>query len=289
MADRNISQLTNINGVDIASADEFPVFDASDSTTKAVTKTELDKSIGTVLDNTFAIADNSDNTKKIAFQASGITTATTRTVTIPDANLTVLGTDTVQTITNKTIDPSLNTVNGDKLDITFTPSNYTPTTTGVAEASDVDDLAAHLKGIDNSFGVITTREYFFTPAPATDGTVGTFPIRNLNSSATTYFSFKVPTGTTAISKAVIVVIPDATETIQWDIATNFGASGELYTANTDSELNDTQAVTVNVLTELDVMDSLTGVSADDYVGLSFTSDTSTIRVVGLLLKFTVTS
>lgn len=38
---------------------------------------------------------------------------------------------------------------GDQLDIGFTPTNYTPDASP-AEAADVNDLAAHLKGIDNS-------------------------------------------------------------------------------------------------------------------------------------------
>jgi len=36
---------------------------------------------------------------------------------------------------------------GDKLDVTFNPANYIPDAT-ISEADDVDDLAAHLKGID---------------------------------------------------------------------------------------------------------------------------------------------
>jgi len=40
-------------------------------------------------------------------------------------------------------------IDGDHLDIDFTPTNYTPSTTP-AEAADVDDLAAHLAGIDNA-------------------------------------------------------------------------------------------------------------------------------------------
>jgi hypothetical protein len=39
-------------------------------------------------------------------------------------------------------------IDGDKLDIDWNPSNYTPTT--VAEADNADHLAAHLKGIDNA-------------------------------------------------------------------------------------------------------------------------------------------
>lgn len=39
------------------------------------------------LDNAFRIQEETDPTKEIAFQASGITTATTRTITMPDANV----------------------------------------------------------------------------------------------------------------------------------------------------------------------------------------------------------
>ena len=42
-------------------------------------------------DDVFRIIDNLDNTKKLAFQVSSLTTATTRTITIPDANFTLGG------------------------------------------------------------------------------------------------------------------------------------------------------------------------------------------------------
>jgi hypothetical protein len=56
-----------------------------------------------VTDSTFSIKDNADPTKIAQFQASGITTATTRTYTLPDANTTVVGTDATQTLSNKTL------------------------------------------------------------------------------------------------------------------------------------------------------------------------------------------
>lgn len=41
----------------------------------------------TFADNVFRVQDNGDATKQIALEASGITTATTRTITMPDANV----------------------------------------------------------------------------------------------------------------------------------------------------------------------------------------------------------
>ena len=46
-------------------------------------------------------------------------------------------------------------IDGDKLNIDWNPSNYTPATTP-AEASDVDDLTAHLYGIDQAIAGIST-------------------------------------------------------------------------------------------------------------------------------------
>lgn len=42
-------------------------------------------------------------------------------------------------------------LDGDKLDIDWDPSNYTPDAS-IGEANDVDDLSAHLKGIDDELG-----------------------------------------------------------------------------------------------------------------------------------------
>jgi len=60
----------------------------------------------TVQDNNFLIQDNLTTTKKIAFEVSGLTAATTRTVTFPDADITLVGVDATQTLTNKTISQS---------------------------------------------------------------------------------------------------------------------------------------------------------------------------------------
>ena len=40
-------------------------------------------------DNTFRIQDNGDSTKELAFEVSGVTTGTTRTLTVPDQNGTI--------------------------------------------------------------------------------------------------------------------------------------------------------------------------------------------------------
>ncbi len=60
----------------------------------------------TALDTKFTLQDNSDNTKQVDFQLSGITTGNTRTFTFPDADTTFVGTGLTQSITDKTFDNS---------------------------------------------------------------------------------------------------------------------------------------------------------------------------------------
>lgn len=67
---------------------------------RATTDTLTNK---TLTDATTSFQDDSDNTKKMQFQLSGITTATTRTLTVPNASTTIVGTDVAQTLTNKSL------------------------------------------------------------------------------------------------------------------------------------------------------------------------------------------
>ena len=57
----------------------------------------------TVQDSTFFVQDNLDNTKQLQIMAGAIATGQTRTATFPDADITVVGTTTAQTLTNKTL------------------------------------------------------------------------------------------------------------------------------------------------------------------------------------------
>ena len=64
---------------------------------------------GISMDDTMSIVDNLDNTKIAQFQVSGVTTATTRTFTFPDASGTFVLADATQTLTNKTLtSPTIN-------------------------------------------------------------------------------------------------------------------------------------------------------------------------------------
>ena len=65
----------------------------------------------TLKDINFTLQDNTDTSKQLKFELSGISASTTRTLTVPDANTTIVGTDATQTLTNKTLtNPVINNI-----------------------------------------------------------------------------------------------------------------------------------------------------------------------------------
>lgn len=288
MANKRIDELTALTSTTIATGDLLPVYDISGTDTKKITKAEFDKSVATVDDATFAIADNTDATKKVQFQVSGVTTATTRTLTVPNATTTILGTDVVQTVTNKTIDPSLNTIDGDVLDITFNPANYIPTTTGATGASDVDDLTAHLKGIDNKFSANYAKELWIpisSSTTAVSNPAGSYTAVSCGVAQVARFNFLVPSDFTTLASARIIVTSSTTTTYQYDLTSSTNTTGELNSAGTSSALNTTIAMTTSVFNTVNAVPVLGTIAANDYVGLTFSSDTNTFFVYGLVLKY----
>jgi len=91
-------------------------------------------------DDGFRIRDNSDNTKQLAFECSGISGSTTRTLTVPDASDTLVVLAAAQTLTNKTIALGSNTVTGALANgITATTQSASDNSTKVATTAYVDN------------------------------------------------------------------------------------------------------------------------------------------------------
>ena len=98
----------------------------------------------TVKDANFTLQDDGDTSKQLKFQLYGITASTTRTLTVPDASTTLVGTDVTQTLTNKRITPRVST----------TTSSATPTinTDNVdiygltAQTADITSFTTNLSG-----------------------------------------------------------------------------------------------------------------------------------------------
>lgn len=116
----------------------------------------------TAKDTLFTLQDDGDTTKQVKFQLSGLTTATTRTFTFPDATDTIVVLAATQTLTNKTL--SSPTISGGTID------NSTVT---------VDALAGHttantgtVYGVAITSGVITGANTVGTAALAAGAVTG---------------------------------------------------------------------------------------------------------------------
>jgi len=152
--DADSNTITNIENADIkagAAIDASKIADGSVSSTEfqrlaaigsaavgiSDTQTLTNK---TLTDSTTYFQDNSDNTKKLQLQLSGITTSTTRTLTVPDENTTLVGTDATQTLTNKTM--------GDNLDLNSNKIVNLGTPTGGTDAATKDYVDSVAAGLD---------------------------------------------------------------------------------------------------------------------------------------------
>ncbi len=108
------------------------------------------------------------------------------------------------------------------------------------------------------------------------------------------FNARMPTGATSVSKALVLCMSEETGVLRYSVSSAFAAEGEAHSANTDSIAEtDTGSVTGSVQREIDVTAALTGVAANDTIGLQFTregahaNDTLTIlKVWGLYLEYT---
>lgn len=146
-------------------------------------KTLNNTNIVTIQDTNLTIQDDGDNTKQFKFQASGITTGTLRTIVIPDATTTLVGTDTTQTIMNKTIDNS-NT-------ITIKDVNFT--------IQDDGDTTKQAKFQASGISTGTTRTFVFPDATTTlVGTDATQTLTNksISGSTNTITNVSLTTGVT---------------------------------------------------------------------------------------------
>ena len=111
--------------------------------------------------------DGADNLR-LASQGNGIAGGAGSTLSIQEDTTGGAGVDTVSSTDIAQVTVSVNGVgvdvtrlDGDHLDITFGPTNYTPDSSP-PEAADVDDLTSHLKGIDDfaaGFGGIPRQEF----------------------------------------------------------------------------------------------------------------------------------
>lgn len=146
------------SGITTGTTRTLTVPDASGTLVLAdATQTLTGKTI-TVADSAFTLQDNGDTSKQLQLQLSGITTGTTRTLTVPDVTDTIVTLAATQTLTNKTLtSPTITT-----------PTISSPTFSGTShvlfkyKASNEDVTSSTVLQDDNDLtGTVETGVYKF--------------------------------------------------------------------------------------------------------------------------------
>ena len=140
IVDTSAAQSKKITPNDLLGITGSPVgtSDSQTLTNKIITTPTL-----TVNDDVLTIQDNADTTKKLQFQLSGITTATTRTLTIPNVSDTLVTLGATQTLTSKTLtSPIINTatINNPTLSVN-TVSEFTSANGVTVDGLNIKDSA----------------------------------------------------------------------------------------------------------------------------------------------------
>jgi len=130
-----------------------------------------------------------------------------------------------------------------------------------------------------------SKEIFILPNDIEGLSIGNFNYVSVTSTGEELFTFLVPNDFRNLIDCKVVMIPDTTETVQWDIDISVAKVGEVHSADDRNNLDDTLAVVVNVVSEIDISAQLTNISNGDYIGIKLQSDTSSLRLIGLRFRY----
>jgi hypothetical protein len=169
------------------------------NTNDATTKNYVDTAISGVsvtpqfADNVFRIQDNADATKQLAFEVSGIATATTRTLTAPNFNGTIATLAGTETFTNKTLtSPVINS-----------PTGITKSDVGLSSVDNTSDITKNAASVTltnktlNNTNTVTLKDTLF--------------ILQDDGDATKQVQFQLSGLTTATTRTLTV--PDISDTL----------------------------------------------------------------------------
>uniref|UniRef100_A0A6M3KHB6 Uncharacterized protein n=1 Tax=viral metagenome TaxID=1070528 RepID=A0A6M3KHB6_9ZZZZ len=138
---------------------------------------------------------------------------------------------------------------------------------------------------------VATKDIFIRPASGTDAqAVGYFYGYLIDfASEYAYFNFYVPQDFSSLTGLYLVYISQAEQAHYFDVDSQFGADGEAYNVHTDIQADLFGAsIVVGNIDELDISSAVTGIAANDFVGLRIqrgTSSTCQALVIGVRLRY----
>ncbi len=163
-------------GTGVVSTATFPT--SGVVVTEAATETLTNK---TFTDNVTFFQDDGDNTKKMQFDLSQIGTGTTKTLTVPNSNMTLVGATATQTLTNKTLTDSTTFIADDGDNTKKAQFQCSGISAGTTRTFTFPDASTTLVGNDAAqtltFKTMDGGSNTFTNLPAS-GLSGAVPVAN---------------------------------------------------------------------------------------------------------------
>ena len=209
--------------------------------------------VTTIDDDNFTLQDEGDNTKKAQFQCSGITAGNTRTITLPDADVTIptsfVTPSTTDTFTNKSISLGTNTVtttlaqlNTAVSDATLVDSAITASSTDTLTNKTIgaSTLSGAMDGADQQVKKINLLDYGeVTNAIGSTGggtqdidiTLGNSVTATVDTSANT-FTFSNPTASDEGCAFDLLLTNGGSQTVTWPASVDWaGATAPTLTSS----------------------------------------------------------
>jgi hypothetical protein len=151
--------------------------------------------------------------------------------------------------------------------------------------------APSLDYLSGDIGTIAYRRgAMFDPAQkqGTERTVGIWETRELDVfNECVVYQFTMPDDYRELVAMLLLMIPDTTETVQFDVYSNYGATGDDYDQYAESLLNETLAVTQGKLTAVDLSGVFTSVEAGHHCAVEFVSNINFICTAHLFAIYEV--
>ena len=124
---------------------------------------------------------------------------------------------------------------------------------------------------------------YSSPAISTEGD---FQRVNMATGSYVHFNFMVPADFSTLTPVKVVGIASAAGNMDWTVTTDFGAEGEVFTTNSDTDTANGVGQTANQILLVDISAAFTGLAAGDVVGVKFATDNDCFyQPVGLVVKY----
>lgn len=295
MATKQINQYTAANSID-ATNDYFLIDPGGTGSYKKINRNVILGVSGTpadlstiqtftnkVLDNTntitlkdtlFTLQDDGDATKQVKFQLSGITTGNTRTLTVPNASVTLASLTGTETFTNKTItSPAITggTIDNSTITVDSISGHTTASTVTVGGVQNVNGVITTSNSITNN-GAVAAGAIIPNSLVASAGTGWAW-----QSWTPTFTNWTIGSGGSAGTTAKYVQIG---KTVFYRIKTTLGNTGESVTGSISFSLPLTANAGYGIA---DPMSNIVrmGAAATGYMGYVYIGSSTTGTLIPL--------